>query len=125
MPRPISLFSFILCLFFSCEQQQPTLPDPLEAGWKGKQICELIQDDSELRVLRCTFEPGDGHERHYHKPHFGYALSGGTFRITDTTGTREVELPTGSSFRSENGVAWHEVLNIGETTAVYLIVEPK
>lgn len=45
-------------------------------------------------------------------------------RITDDNGTREVELETGSYFASD-GVAWHEVLNVGESTVVYLIVEPK
>jgi ketosteroid isomerase-like protein len=43
-------------------------------------------------------------------------------QITDTSGTREVDLPTGSSFASP-GTEWHEVLNIGETTVVYLIIE--
>jgi hypothetical protein len=45
-------------------------------------------------------------------------------RIIDEKGSREVDLATDSSFSSE-GVAWHEVLNIGETKAVFLIVEPK
>ncbi len=45
-------------------------------------------------------------------------------RITDANGTRDVELATGSSFASD-GVDWHEVLNVGDTTVVYLIVEPK
>jgi len=31
---------------------------------------------------------------------------------------------TGSSFTSP-GVEWHEVVNVGDTTVVYLIVEPK
>ena len=45
-------------------------------------------------------------------------------RITDSTGARDVDLPTGSNFTSE-GVAWHEVLNVGRTTVIYLIVERK
>ena len=46
-------------------------------------------------------------------------------RITDASGTREVNLATGSSFTSP-GVAWHEVVNIDDTTTVvYLIIEPK
>ena len=45
-------------------------------------------------------------------------------QITDEAGVREIDLPTGSSFTSE-GVAWHEVLNIGSTTVIYLIVERK
>ena len=100
------------------------LPDPLAAGWHGERVCELLEDSEAMRVLRCTFPPGTGHERHYHAPHFGYALSGGTMRITDATGTRTAELVTGSDFRSE-GTPWHEVLNIGETTVAYLIIEPK
>jgi len=45
-------------------------------------------------------------------------------RITDANGIREVQVLTGSSFYSK-GVEWHEVLNIGDSTAVFLIVEPK
>ncbi len=100
------------------------LPDPLAAGWRGEPVCELLHEDAEQRVLNCVFPPGVGHERHYHPKHFGYALSGGTMQITDSNGTREVSLATGSSFSSD-GVAWHEVLNVGETTVSYLIVEPR
>ena len=115
--------SLLTVLLISCNKQN-SLPDPLEAGWKGQRVCEELLDNEEMRVLKCTFPPGIGHEKHYHQKYFGYALSGGTFRITDTTGTREVVLPTGSSFYNE-GVAWHEVLNISDSTAVYLIIEPK
>lgn len=45
-------------------------------------------------------------------------------RITEANGTREADLKTGSHFTSD-GTAWHEVVNIGETTVTYLIVEPK
>jgi hypothetical protein len=51
-------------------------------------------------------------------------IAGSTFRIKDTTGIREVDVPTGSSF-SNDGVEWHEVLNIGDSIAVILIFEPK
>jgi len=112
-----------ILLIFSCKTKQ-TLPDPLKAGWKGEAVCEVLEEHKELRVLKCIFEPGVGHEKHYHNPHFGYTLAGGKFRITDTTGTREIDVPTGSSF-SKNVVTSHEVLNIGETTAVFLIMEYK
>ena len=102
----------------------PSLPDPLEAGWNGAAVCEKLHEDRDQRVLRCTFPPGVGHERHYHGPHFGYALAGGRMRITDARGIREVEIATGSSFTSA-GVDWHEVLNVGYTTVTYLIVERK
>ena len=100
------------------------LPDPLEAGWNGVAVCEKLHEDANQRILRCTFPPGIGHERHYHDRHFGYAIAGGRMRITDQNGTREVELETGSYF-ARDGVAWHEVLNVGQTTVTYLIIEPK
>ena len=100
------------------------LPDPLAAGWQGEKVCELLNEDDKQRILRCTFEPGVGHEKHFHTAHFGYALSGGTMRLISESGTREVTLKTGSSYTSD-GVEWHEVLNIGDTTVTYLIVEPK
>lgn len=100
------------------------LPDPLAAGWKGKPVCEKMREDVHLRVLRCTFPPGVGHDRHFHRRHFGYALSGGRAQIKDERGVREVDIATGSSFSSE-GVAWHEMLNVGPTVIQYLIVEPK
>lgn len=114
---------FLIIALTSCKPK-PTLPGPYEAGWKGEKVCEVLQDDAKLRVLRCTFPPGVGHEKHYHNTHFGYTLVGSRFKIRDTTGTREVDVPTGSSFSNE-GISWHEVLNIGDSTAVFLIIEPK
>jgi quercetin dioxygenase-like cupin family protein len=101
-----------------------SLPDPLAAGWNGVPVCELLHEDSDQRILRCKFEPGVGHERHFHDPHFGYAIVGGKMQITDDSGVRVVEATSGSSFTS-TGVSWHEVINVGETTAVFLIVESK
>ena len=116
-------FTLVSLLLAGCTTS-PVLPDPLAAGWQGKPVCEGLHEDAEQRILRCTFPPGGGHERHFHVPHFGYAISGGRMRITDQAGVREVDLVSGSSFSSE-GTAWHEVINIGQTTTVYLIVEPK
>jgi quercetin dioxygenase-like cupin family protein len=112
-----------LALLAGCATRPP-LPDPLEAGWNDAPVCERLHEDSDQRILRCTFPPGVGHERHFHARHFGYALSGGRMRITDANGTREVDLATGSSFTSP-GVAWHEAVNVGDTTVTYLIVEPQ
>ena len=102
---------------------EPPLPDPLAAGWNGEEVCEQLHKDADHRILRCTFPPGVGHERHYHEKNFGYVAAGGRMRITDASEVREVDLVAGSSFASE-GLAWHEVLNVGETTVVYLVVEP-
>jgi len=119
----VLLFSFFLTILTACKTVEQ-LPDPLTAGWNNKPVCKLLEENKNMRVLKCTFIPGAGHERHYHAPHFGYALSGGMFRIKDNNGIREVILATGSHFTSK-GVEWHEVLNIGNSTAIYLIFEPK
>ncbi|MBR9846150.1 MAG: cupin domain-containing protein [Algicola sp.] len=118
----ITSIAFIL-LVFNCNKTQK-LPDPLEAGWNNNAVCEILEDNDKVRTLKCTFPPGVGHERHYHNAHYGYTLAGSTFRIKDTTGTRDVNVPTGYSFYNEK-IEWHEVLNIGDSTAVFLIIEPK
>jgi beta-alanine degradation protein BauB len=100
------------------------LPDPLEAGWEGEQVCEKLHEDANNRILRCTFPPTVGHERHFHSPNFGYVVAGGRVSMTDAEGTREVELVAGTGSWS-HGLDWHEAHNVGETTIVYLIVEPK
>lgn len=120
--RLLSL-GLVLALSTACSLTSE-LPDPLEAGWKGKPVCERLNEDADQRVLRCTFAPGVGHERHFHSPHFGYAISGGRMQIKDGDGIRVVEFATGS-YSISDGTAWHEVLNVGDTTVVYLLVEPK
>lgn len=117
------LFLTLLILIVSCKAKS-NLPDPLEAGWQGSSVCEVLQEDNSIRVLKCTFPPKVGHERHEHAPHFGYTLKGSTFRITDDIGTREVNVPTGYDFYKAE-TSTHEVVNIGDSTAVFLIIEPK
>ena len=126
MTKNITTLIFSITLFFyisGCKNKNP-LPDPLEAGWKGEAVCEILEENKDLRVLKCTFEPGIGHEKHYHNPHVGYTLAGGKFRITDYSGTREVDVPTGYTF-SKDSITTHEVLNIGDTTSIFLIMEYK
>ncbi len=100
------------------------LPSAMDAGWNGEKVCEPLFENAELRAARCMFAPGIGHERHYHLPHWGYIVEGGVMQITDKDGTREQKTPAGANWWSD-GVAWHEALNIGDTTTVYVIIEPK
>jgi len=104
--------------------QAAALPGPLGAGWKGEKVCEPLFENEHVRAARCTFPPGAGHERHYHPPHFGYIIEGGVMEIVDKSGTRTVPTPAGSTWWSD-GVEWHETVNIGDTTTVYIIMEPK
>jgi mannose-6-phosphate isomerase-like protein (cupin superfamily) len=123
--RGVSRVALILSLaVIGACATRPPLPDPLDAGWSGVPVCEKLHEDSSHRILRCSFPPLVGHERHFHNRHFGYAIAGGRMQITDSSGTREVDLATGSSFASD-GVDWHEVVNIGDSTVMYLIIEPK
>lgn len=117
------LILWIAAIQLGCESKN-SLPDPLAAGWKNHAVCEVLEDNEKVRVLQCTFPPGIGHEKHYHAAHFGYTLAGSRFRIQDTTGIREIDVPTGSNFYNDK-IEWHTVLNIGDSTAVFLIVEPK
>lgn len=108
----------------STASEPQTLPSAFEAGWKGEKVCEPLFENTEMRAARCTFPPGVGHERHYHRPHWGYIVEGATMRITDAKGTADRVLKTGNNWWSD-GIEWHEAINIGETTGVYVIVEPK
>ncbi len=100
------------------------LPHAFEAGWQGQKTCELLFEDDAVRVARCIFPPGIGHEMHYHNPHFGYVLEGGTLRLNDSRGESEVTTSSGSTW-STSKVTVHEAVNIGDTTTSYLVVEPK
>jgi beta-alanine degradation protein BauB len=100
------------------------LPSAFEAGWQGHKVCEPLYENARVRAARCTFPPGTGHEIHTHPPHWGYILQGSTMRVTSATGTVTRHLKAGDSWWSD-GIAWHEVLNTGTTTGVYLIIEPK
>ncbi len=115
---PLPLFSGALII-----KEAEDLPHAFEAGWKGKKVCEVLQETDAMRAARCTFPPGVGHEKHWHGPHFGYIVEGSRMRITDESGTAERELETGASWRSDGNV--HEALNVGRRTAVYVIVEFK
>ena len=123
--RNIAIILAGILMLGGCTTRQhisDALPSALEAGWEGERVCTLEHQSDTHRVLRCTFPPGVGHERHYHPPHYGYALSGGTMQLTSESGTRTATLATGSDYSSD-GVEWHEVVNVGETTVTYLIVE--
>ena len=99
-----------------------SLPDPLAAGWQGATVCERLHENELQRILLCRFPPGVGHERHYHAPHFGYSIVGGKMQINSDGETRVVDVPDNYSWTNDERIV-HDVLNVGETTAVYLIVE--
>lgn len=106
-------------------QDLPDLPEAFDAGWKGEKTCELLYETDSVRVGRCVFPPGVGHEKHFHYPHFGYVLEGGTLSIMDEQGETSVQQTMSGATWSTSEVTVHEALNVGDTTTSYLIVEPK
>jgi beta-alanine degradation protein BauB len=100
------------------------IPDALSVQWKGHHPCEKLDEDANIRVLRCTFEPRDVHVRHWHPAVFGCALKGGRGQVVDSKGTREFEAKDGECYTSPP-VPWHEFTNVGVTTIQYIIVEKK
>jgi quercetin dioxygenase-like cupin family protein len=125
LSKPLILVTATVVSQWSYAQDKPDLPEAFDAGWKGQKVCELLYETESVRAGRCTFPPGVGHERHFHYPHFGYVLEGGTLRIVDETGNESVrQTITGQSW-STNEITLHSALNIGDTTTSYLIIEPR
>ena len=109
----------------SASAQVAPLPMALCAGWQGERVCEVLREDAQIRVLRCTFPPGVGHEPHYHPPHVGYVLEGNsTMRITTADGVVDRPVRAGTSFSNDAEIE-HAALNVGSETTRYLIIEKK
>lgn len=109
----------------SASVQIAPLPMALCTGWEGERVCEVLQEDAQIRVLRCTFPPGVGHEMHYHPPHFGYVLEGNSvMRITTASGVVDRPVRAGTSFSNDAEIQ-HAALNVGTETTRYLIIEKK
>lgn len=114
-----------LILFFPLvSMAQDQTPDTIEAGWKGKPVCEVLYEDDKIRTGTCTYPPGVGQDKHGHGPYFTYVVSGGTLKVTSERGTFESTSITGHSSKSD-GVKWHELENVGETTVKFLFIEQK
>ncbi len=113
-----------LTLISASVQAQEKLPDTIEAGWQGKPVCEVRYEDEQIRTGTCTYPPGVGQERHTHGPYFNYTISGGQLRVTSAAGTRDFDIIAGRSSKSD-GVEWHELLNVGQTTIQFLFIETK
>jgi quercetin dioxygenase-like cupin family protein len=103
---------------------EDAVPDALSVEWEGKRPCEKLDEDAQVRILRCIFQPGGVHARHSHPGMFGYTLSGGKITVTDEKGTREAEAKTGA-FGTTPPTPWHDVRNVGDTTVSYIVVEKK
>jgi len=123
--KMLTLLSISVYFQYSFATELPDLPEAFDAGWKGEKVCELLYETESARVARCVFGPGVGHEKHFHYPHFGYVLEGGTLSITDDAGAVKVQQPVSGKSWSTDKITIHEAINIGDTTTSYLIIEPR
>ncbi len=125
MKSVASIAAVVLGACATASAQIAPLPMALCAGWEGERVCEVLHEDAMIRVLRCAFPPGVGHEAHYHPPHFGLVLEGeSVMRVTTEQGVAERPVRAGGSFVNDAEVS-HEALNVGDEATTYLIVEKK
>lgn len=99
------------------------VPDALSVEWQGKKPCEKLYEDTQLRILRCTFPPGSVHVCHSHPAYIGYFLTGGHAEIADQNGKRTTDVASGA--RVFPPISWHEFANVGDTTMQALVIEKK
>jgi quercetin dioxygenase-like cupin family protein len=100
------------------------VPDALSVEWQGEKLCEKLSEDTQIRILRCSFPPGTMHLCHSHPSYVSYVLNGGQARVQDQNGTWEGEVRAGS-YVDVPPVRWHEVINTGDTTLQFLLIERK
>ena len=87
-------------------------------------VYKCTLENERIRACEVTFAKGAKTVMHTHPDHFAYVVSGGTLRLTAGDGTtQDIEAKTGQMF-------WlpaqsHAAVNIGETTAKFIIVELK
>ncbi len=125
MRAAVALLALVAFACANASAQVAPLPMALCAGWEHERVCEVLEEDAQIRVLRCTFPPGVGHEMHYHPPHFGYVLEGNSvMRITTASGVVDRPVRAGTSFSSDVEIQ-HAALNVGAETTRYLIIEKK
>ena len=51
-----TFFIFVLLVVLSCKQGQTTeFPDPYQAGWEGKKVCEVLEEMMNCEYLDVHF----------------------------------------------------------------------
>ena len=104
--------------------QAESNPDAWPFEWQDQKPCERLFEDAQIRISRCIFPPGAVHFLRFYPGYLSYILSGGKGLIAESKGTRQINLRA-DTFTSNQPIAWHELINIGDTTLRYLVVERK
>ena len=101
-----------------------SVPDALSVEWQGQKPCEKLFEDAQVRIARCIFPPGAVHFLRFYPGYFSYMLSSGKGLLAESKGTRRIDIRA-DTYESNQLIAWHELINIGDTTLRYLVVERK
>jgi hypothetical protein len=67
------------------------------AGWQGERVCELLREDAEIRVLRCTFRRASAMRCCVKL----IASGNSVMRITTATGVVDRPVRAGTSFSND------------------------
>jgi quercetin dioxygenase-like cupin family protein len=85
-------------------------------------LYKQLSDTLGIRILECTYRPGDSSIVHAHPDFALYVLEGGTAELTSTDGKKET-----IEFIKDMAVvlpaATHSAKNIGKTTVKLIVVE--
>ena len=114
-------YMFVLFLFSCSESKEKFLPPDSVSP----EIYEVLLDNDFVKVMRVTFEAGQGDKMHDHHPMIFHVLEGGKARVALPDGSvNEREIPSG--FTGHNNVGQrHQVTNIGENEMKILLIEEK
>lgn len=95
--------------------------DPLKVG---PDVYRLLFENERVRVMEVTFKPGTKIGLHSHPDHVGYAVTGGTLRLTPEGGkTTDASLDHGSVLYIP--AETHAAENVGPTTIKVIVTELK
>ena len=117
----ILIFVLLATGFVRGDGRVTTAQDPLVVNSK---TIKLKLENSRVRVLEATLEPGDKEKTHSHPAYVIYVIAGGKTRSHNADGTvTEAEFRTGDVIYRDPLTHWAE--NIGNTTIRLELVELK
>jgi quercetin dioxygenase-like cupin family protein len=86
-------------------------------------VYRVAFENERLRLLEVRMAPGAKSELHSHPNYLAYVLSDGKVRLTDASGTAELELHEGDNLWRE--AEEHSAENVGTTELRALFIELK
>ena len=114
------LFYIFVLFLFSCSESKEKFLHPDNVS---PEVYEVLLDNDIVKVMRVTFEAGQGDKMHDHNPMTFHVLEGGKARVTLPDGSvNERDIPSGFTGYNPEGQR-HQVTNIGDNQVRILLVE--